>query len=798
MSVPSYVQEGIERYRSRKAIEEMEALQEATVQKYLQEQPPQEIREWVSELYKEYPAREYKITPQQTPEGWEAQIYKRQLPPTGTTPFKVITGYGPKGPKFGFTAYPLISRYGPRGPEYVWYKTPKPKEALTEYFKKTYEAEKARIEQEKFLEAHVPQLSYYGAKGPEYVWYKKQPLMDIQKRIYQTQLDVYSLQLKQVKRFEKLAEHGIVAGPWVIWAEELEKKTPALGPFEWTKQAFYAPAGFAKTFDFTATSLSGSLMTTAISPLPVTTLGPFTFGAGGFTTAPLSEYWKTTAEHPGLIAGEIFGEYFLAKYIWGPALEKVYAKAKGPATRFYRYMQKHQVPSWQMGEAWKYSHPHYVLDTQLNRMLNRLTIPVHRKVVWPVKYEVGHLWRGSSLQKILRSVAYKKWAIEQTFPWSPEAPKWFIGLSGVPKKLIPHLAFEYALEAHQSLYYPVVLKALGREQYILALMKQPSASWRHFIRTTNIQTLGKSWILRGRVSKKFEARVETFITKTERGKGRTATSFASTLEKTLGKKGGIAPTQVPVLTTQGRTISQIAQQTSQELTTLTVQKQLTVRTITKHLQPKSIAHSLAKAKAPTATTLHKWLGKPYPFISGVKGGWAKLGFKMGAYPLTKIAYKAYPKPRKKKEELPITFPSIKVTPMLPTERKKKVEPFKGIRYSVKPFVSVTVASKIASALKSDLKIEQAQTQIQQTRQELQRIQLSISKPIRPIKGQEKLTPISPPLPHVTLPRLKRKKDKFVLFGAKWFLKTHPIPTASEFAKRLGAPLRVKKRRRRRR
>lgn len=468
--------------------------------------------------------------------------------------------------------------------------------------------------------------------------------------------------------------------------------------------------------------------------------------------------------YPGLFAGQFSMDIVLGKYVLGPAVSKAWGGVKWVAGKTYRL-----VPS----------HARYVVYGKKLAFKMKTTIPFARKVTWPVKYKVGHLWRGSRLQQYLRPTSYKIWGIEEAFSWTKEAPTWFIGLSGVPEKLIPRLALQYSFEAHQTFYTPMALKAYGKEKYILAMMRKPSYRMVSFLRAGGVKHLYASWVRKGRPVYHLEKRVEGFVGKSRYGEGKRVTRFEVSLEKTITPKTPWKwTTPVEELahpTREGQTLaSQTIQQTQKELPTLTAKRALpTVSLVKEYAQAKTIAKSFPLSKVTQPPSIYR-----------MAKSWATLGPKIKPYPkvapfllsdlLSFMTPKREKKVKRKREITPIITPRtafISLEKITPTPKTIEEQTSKATQ-------------QVAQISKTITRQMQAQQQIE-TRK-MGTIQETVIIPPTKEPTPPHLTFTPPRIPMFRLPKYRDRRRQESLFG-RWFRRTHPIVTAKQMAKTFGLP-----------
>ena len=219
---------------------------------------------------------------------------------------------------------------------------------------------------------------------------------------------------------------------------------------------------------------------------------------------PLQEYYEVMG--PWGTAGSLLGIYVTGK---------AFSAVGGEAWRGIRGFGK---------VAWGTSHAEYVLQSKVYGLTSKISTPIYRKIISPIKYKVAYAWRGSALQKYLSPISYQIVGVEQTFGWEPSK---FATNIGIPKEL----ALRYAFEAHQTLYYPVALRAYQTEL------------WKKFIQATTPKEAPFTVLAKGKygwtyetLEPKFAKVSETFKPRMYRGK--TTTSLSDTFRGTLrtGKK----------------------------------------------------------------------------------------------------------------------------------------------------------------------------------------------------------------------------------------------------------------------
>jgi len=121
-------------------------------------------------------------------------------------------------------------------------------------------------------------------------------------------------------------------GPYPIIGAELFTKQHPLTPVARAVEFGYAPIGVLKAVESIyrpqVKTFTGAVASTVVSAIPTIQVGPHKLFAEPTTTEPLSQYAMEIQRHPALLMGEVAGEYLMAKYIWGPALQKTWRGMK--------------------------------------------------------------------------------------------------------------------------------------------------------------------------------------------------------------------------------------------------------------------------------------------------------------------------------------------------------------------------------------------------------------------------------------------------------------------------------------
>jgi len=136
------------------------------------------------------------------------------------------------------------------------------------------------------------------------------------------------------------------------------RETPALKSFE---EFAYVPAGFVGTFErYWVPSI----------PTPSTAIMQPIFEGGRLTEA------QFLAEHPGYALGGFLGEWFQAKYIWGPPTEKVLSKVKAWGQKAYQLGHEKlgmKLPEWAQKRLWGYKMEHWLKTSPVEPILPETT-----------------------------------------------------------------------------------------------------------------------------------------------------------------------------------------------------------------------------------------------------------------------------------------------------------------------------------------------------------------------------------------------------------------------------------------